>query len=158
MKKDGFVKLLRRIIREEVRNAVKAELKPLLNEVDVKNHDINLHEVMDTPNIKKQPVSKKQYTKNPMLNDLLNETANTPASQELTDWSKMEYKSDMAEAFGDVRKKSGPAMPLTTKGINGERIDMNNEAVATTVNAMTKDYSALIKAIDKKNGKMGTIK
>ena len=35
---------------------------------------------------------------------------------------------------------------------------MNNEAVATTVNAMTRDYSALIKAIDKKNGKMGISK
>jgi hypothetical protein len=29
---------------------------------------------------------------------------------------------------------------------------MDNEQVATAVNAMTKDYSALMKAIDKKKG------
>jgi hypothetical protein len=30
---------------------------------------------------------------------------------------------------------------------------MSNEGVKTAVNAMTKDYSALMKAIDKKKGK-----
>jgi len=60
----------------------------------------------------------------------------------------MNFRSDMAEAFGMQSSNT----PLATKGINGERIDMNNEAVATTVNAMTKDYSALMKAIDKKKG------
>jgi|21_taG_2_1085346.scaffolds.fasta_scaffold57105_2 hypothetical protein len=158
MKKDGFVKLLRRIIREEVSNAVKAELKPLLNEVDIKKDDINLHEVMDTPRTVKPPVAKKQFTKNPVLNDLLNETANSPVSQELTDWSQMEYKSSMAEAYGEPKQNMAPMRPPVSKGINGERIDMNNEAVASTVNAMTRDYSGLIKAIDRKNGKMGTTK
>ena len=41
---------------------------------------------------------------------------------------------------------------LATRDINGKPIDMNNEQVATTVGAMTKDYSALMKAIDKKKG------
>jgi len=41
-------------------------------------------------------------------------------------------------------------MPLATKGINGEAVNMNNQGVASTVKAMTKDYSALMKAIDKK--------
>ena len=144
MKTNGFVKLLRKVIREEVRNVIVKELKPILNEVNIKKHDINLHGVMDTPNIPKQPVAKKQYTKNVALNDILNETANTPPSE----WNSMNFRSDMAEAFGIQR---GPT-PLATKGINGETIDMNNEAVASTVSAMTKDYSALMKAIDKKKG------
>lgn len=144
MKTDGFVKLLRKVIREEVRSVIVKELRPILNEVNIKKHDINLQEVMDTPNTPKQPVAKKQYTKNAALNDILNETANTPPSE----WESMNFSSRMAESFGMQR---GPA-PLATKGINGEPIDMNNEAVATTVNAMTKDYSALMKAIDKKKG------
>jgi len=46
--------------------------------------------------------------------------------------------------------------PLATKGINGEGIDMSNENVASTVNAMTKDYSGVMKAmnkLDKQKGK-----
>ena len=144
MKTQGFVKLLRKVIREEVRNVIVKELKPILNEVNIKKHDINLQEVLDTPKKPKQPVMKKQYTKNAALNDILNETASTPPEE----WNSMNFRSDMAEAFGMQSSNT----PLTTKGINGESIDMNNEAVATTVNAMTKDYSALMKAIDKKKG------
>ena len=144
MKTNGFVKLLRKVIREEVRNVIVKELKPILNEVNINKHDINLHEVIDTPKPTKQPVAKKQYTKNAALNDILNETANTPPSE----WNSVNFRSEMAEAFGMQSSNT----PLATKGINGERIDMNNEAVASTVNAMTKDYSALMKAIDKKKG------
>jgi len=144
MKTQGFVKLLRKVIREEVRNVIVKELKPILNEVNIKKHDINLQEVLDTPKKPKQPVMKKQYTKNAALNDILNETASTPPEE----WNSMNFRSDMAEAFGMQSSNT----PLATKGINGERIDMNKEAVASTVNAMTKDYSALMKAIDKKKG------
>ena len=42
------------------------------------------------------------------------------------------------------------SLPLATSGIKGEAVDMSNEQVASAVNAMTKDYSALMKAIDKK--------
>jgi len=112
--------------------------------VNIKKHDINLQDVLDTPKKPNQPVMKKQYTKNAALNDILNETASTPPEE----WNSMNFRSDMAEAFGMQSSNT----PLATKGINGERIDMNNEAVATTVNAMTKDYSALMKAIDKKKG------
>ena len=153
MKTEGFVKLLRKVIREEVRNVINKELKPLLNETKIEKHDINLHEIADIPKRSTKPVAKKQYTKNPILNDLLNETATTPATQELTDWSTMNFKQEMAQSFGAERSHNMPVAPLATKGINGEVVDMNNEGVASAVNAMTKDYSALMKAIDKKKGK-----
>lgn len=144
MKTNGFVKLLRKVIREEVRNVIVKELKPILNEVNINKHDINLHEIADTPTMPKRPVAKKQYTKNAALNDILNETASTPPSE----WNSMNFRSDMAEAFGMHSSNT----PLATKGINGESIDMSKEAVATTVKAMTRDYSGLMKAIDKKKG------
>ena len=156
MESKTFVKLLRKIIREEVSKAV----KQVLNESkfnQVTNSNINLSEMTDDP-MPNRPVAKKKYTKNKMLNDLLNETAAAPVSEELTDWSTMNFKSEMAESFGVQRQDTKPTIPLATRGINGESVNMNNEAVATTVNAMTRDYSALIKAIDKKNGKMGTNK
>ncbi len=140
MKTEGFVKLLRKVIREEVSKAIKTELKPLLNEVKSVNENTSL------TNITPRPVTKKKYTKNPVLNDLLNETAAVPSAG----YDTLNYKSEMAQAFG-MEQHNAPVAPMT--GINGEVINMNNEAVKTTVNAMTKDYSALMKAIDKKKGK-----
>ena len=150
MESKNFIKLLRKIIREEVSNAVKSALnESRTNQV---TSNINLSEIVEDP-MPNRPVAKKKFTKNKMLNDLLNETASTPPSQELTDWSTMNFKSEMAESFGTYNQSAGPTMPLATKGINGEPVNMNNEGVATAVKAMTRDYSALMKAIDKKKGK-----
>jgi hypothetical protein len=62
------------------------------------------------------------------------------------------FKSEMAESFGISR----PPQSLANTGINGEAVNMNNETVAKTVNAMTKDYSAMMnkmKEMDKQKGK-----
>ena len=87
------------------------------------------------------------FTSNSALNDLLNETAAKPANGELADWSSMNFKSQMAQSY---QQPANNVRPLATSGIDGELVNMNNKAVASTVNAMTKDYSALMKAIDKK--------
>jgi len=151
MKTEGFVKLLRKVIREEVRNVIKAELKPILNEVKNKKHDISLHDVMLSDDTPKQSVAKKQFVKDPILNEMLNQTAATPSSQEASEWATMNFRSEMAQAMG---MNNGPAgmQPLASSGINGEAVDMSNKEVAKTVDNMTKDYSALMKAINKKKG------
>jgi len=143
MNSKSFTKLLRKIIREEVRTAVRDVLtENATDHKQVISHGLQMNEMANTR-------TKKQFTKNSMLNDLLNETAATPSSTGMTDWNTMNFKSEMAQAFG---METSPAIaPMT--GINGESVNMNNEKVATTVNAMTKDYSALMKAIDKKKGK-----
>ena len=112
MKSDGFIKLLRKVIREEVQAAIKAELRPLLNE-----------------------------------------TANAPATQEMLDYSTTNFSSAMGEAIGSPQHVSRPLMPLVTNDINGVPVNMQNENVAKTVDLMTKDYSALMKAIDKKKNR-----
>ena len=136
MESKSFVKILRKVIREEVRSAVRSELQQL---------DENA--LPATPKMRK-PVQQKRFVKNDMLNDILNETSAMPADQE---WSTMNFKSEMAQAFG--MQSAGPAAPLATTDINGAPINMNNEAVVATVDAMTKDYSSLMKAIDKKKGR-----
>ena len=145
MESKTFVKLLRKIIREEVSKAVRSALNESTVQV---SSNINLQEIEDPmPN---RPIAKKKYTKNKMLNDLLNETAATPASGELADWSSMNFKSQMAQSY---QQPTINVMPLATSGIDGERVNMNNKGVAATVNAMTKDYSSLMKAIDKKKAR-----
>ena len=141
MDSKSFTKLLRKIIREEVKSAVRQVLtEDSINHKQVMSHGMHMHEMASS-----RP--KKKFTKNSLLNDLLNETANTPVSQEMTDWSTMNFKSEMANAFGVPDMASGP---ITSTGINGEAVNLQKEEVAATVNAMTKDYSQLMKAIDKK--------
>ena len=156
MKSKTFVKLLRMIIREEVSKAVKSAL----NESSIKKvTDISLKEIAEDP-MPNRPVAKKKYVKDSMLNDILNETAAMPVGQEMADWSSMNFKSEMAQSFGNERQLNiqNNIAPVATQGINGEPVNMQNEKVASVMNAMTRDYSGLIKAIDKKNGKMGTSK
>ena len=147
MNSKSFVKLLRKIIKEEVRDAVREVLtEQKVNHNQIIEHGMNLSHITDNP-MPNRPVAKKQFTKNSMLNDLLNETAAMPNDQAMSDWNTMNYRSEMAEAFG---MSTGPTAPLATTGINGEPVNMNNDSVASTMNAMTKDYSKLMKAIDKK--------
>jgi len=141
MSSKSFVKLLRKIIREEVQGAVRQVLtEQKTNHKQVIEHGMQMYEATET-----RP--KKQFTKNSMLNDLLNETAATPIAPEMAQWNTSNYKSQMDDAFGVA---SGPVNSLATTGINGEAVNMQDSEVAATVNAMTKDYSKLMKAIDKK--------
>ena len=87
------------------------------------------------------------------MNDLLNETANTPATQEMIDYSTTNFSSAMKEANAISQNSYSPSVPLVTSDINGTPVNMQNENVAKTVGLMTKDYSALMKAIDKKKNK-----
>lgn len=154
METKSFFNALRKIIREEVQSAVRTEMKRVLNEQRVApkqiiDHGIRMSEQAVKPN------KPKTFVKDPMLNDLLNETAASPLIHD--EWATMDFKSEMAQAFGGMRS-AGPDMSFTTpaiaplKDINGVPVDIRNEKVATVVNAMTKDYSALMKAIDKKKG------
>lgn len=150
MESKSFIKLLRKVIREECRAAVRTELKSVLNEnKSSSNDDISLRKMVDKPMVNKLK-SKQTFSKNSVLNDLLNETATTAPSQEQMDWSKMNYKSEMAESFGNEQQPQ--LRPVVSSGINGEPVNMADDKIAASVNAMTKDYSSLMKAIDKKKG------
>ena len=145
MKSESFVKLLRKVIREEVTRAVRTEMKELLQEkkVDHKkviSHGMNLNNIVS----KKQ----KQYVKDPMLNDILNSTG------PLQENRAMSFDSGMAQSFKSMMS-TDPGVPhvAPVTDIQGKAVNMSNEGVKTAVNAMTKDYSALMKAIDKKKGK-----
>jgi hypothetical protein len=105
---------------------------------------MQLHDMVEQKPVKK---ARKKYSDNAMLNDILNDTTSL---KENSDWSTMNFKSEMAQAFG--MNSSNPVVaPMTD--LQGKPLNTNNEQVATVVNAMTKDYSALMKAIDKKKGK-----
>lgn len=149
MDKKSFANVLRKIIREEVTKAVRTEMRALLNEnktdhSKVIDHGISLHEMMDEPVPTQRKSKPRQYSKNSMLNDLLNDTA--PLRE---NWDSVSFNSQMAQAYAP----SSQPMVAPPTDLDGRPVNTDNEKVATVVNAMTKDYSALMKAIDKKKGK-----
>ena len=152
MSSKSFVKVLRKVIREEVRAAVKEILTEQTNSSKQVINNLGLSEAMH------KPKSKKKFTKNSMLNDILNETAGSadfstmregPAVMQEDIPSLGNFKSSMAESFGMNRQPQA----LATTDVNGKAVNMNDENVAKTLNVMTKDYRALMKAIDKKKSR-----
>lgn len=149
----GFINTLRKVIREEVQLAVRTEMRKMLTETKTDHrkaitHGLELEQLANHQTTKRQ--ERKTFSKDPLLNDLLNETATLPTDE----WTTMNFRSEMAQAFGGMRVNGDSNVPFVapTTDHDGRPVNMANEQVATAVNAMTKDYSALMKAIDKKKG------
>tara|TARA_B100001094_G_scaffold226291_1_gene220687 strand:+ start:3586 stop:4047 length:462 start_codon:yes stop_codon:yes gene_type:complete len=150
MKAKTFENLIRKVVREEIDYALRREIKTLKEDLrdelkpTIIEHKTNLVEVSNE-NPTTQPVSKhslrekimgtkpikqkRNFVSDGTLNDLLNETAmgdtNTQSSNSPVSLSK---------PFA-----SGAPMSMDTTGMPPE-----------VANAVTRDYSSLMKAIDNK--------
>ncbi len=144
----SFVKILRKVIREEVSKAVtKALNENVISDKQVMDHGINLSEIAENPMPTRPYAKKKKFAKNSMINDLLNETAATG------DFASM--MEGPAVGMMDDYPQMGPTRKSQMVGINGEAVKPATKELEAVNNAINKDYSHLIKAINKKNGKMG---
>ena len=133
-----FTQALRQIIRQEMREVLTEELLPILQ-------DVLTEQKHPTPSRPKRSESNKRktFSKNSILNDLLNDTASSTNFAEMNTGPLVESGLSMMSSEPDVA-------PMTD--IDGRPIDTSNEAVANVLNIMNKDYSALMTAIDKKKG------
>lgn len=150
MKANQFINLLRTVIREEVQIAVRTELR-VLTESSIKQ-PARISEskppVLKNKTVQTKVRTPKQYASNPLLNEILNETSMyTSTIEEFDEWPTM--------PMGGLQMNTKAPQMITD--INGNRVDVNalsqTEAGAAVVDALTKDYSALMKAIDAKKGK-----
>ena len=142
MKAKTFENLIRRVVREEIDYALRREIKSLKEDLrdelkpTITEHTERMVEVPKQNSLKekimgKKPFKKQQFVGDNTLNDLLNETAAGDTNTQ----SAMAPVS-LSEPFA-----TGAPMPMDTTGMP--------ESVA---NAVTRDYSGLMKAIDKKKG------
>ena len=145
MKAKTFENLIRKVVREEIDYALRREIKSLKEDLRdefkptiTEQHTIpknSLKEkIMGTP-IQPSPkkvFKPKQFTNNNTLNSLLNETA-------MGD-------TNLDSAHAPVSMES----PLTPSGVGNLPAEAIPNAVADAVN---RDYSGLMKAIDKKRNK-----
>ena len=148
MKAKTFENLIRKVVREEIDYALRREIKTLkedlrdelkptivehterIVEVPEETKNSLREKIMGNGPIKQRP--KQNFVKDSALNDLLNETA-----QGDTNLESGNAPVSMAQPFA-----TGAPLPMDTTGMP--------DSVA---NAVTKDYSGLMKAIAKKKGR-----
>ena len=142
MKAKTFENLIRKVVREEIDYALRREIKSLKEDLrdelkpNIVEHTERKVEVPQQSSLKekimgKKPFKKHQFVGNSTLNDLLNETAAGDTNTQ----SAMAPVS-LAQPFS-----SGAPLPMDTTGMPTE-----------VANAVTRDYSGLMNAINKRNG------
>ena len=143
--------IVRKVVREELKpilSEVKKSQKPIIKEIKSKKVkvdplDINISEIIAEDKKVSKP---KSFIKNPLLNEMLNET------HQSGEWRTMDgnpYTSNQAQSF----MAGGSTTVAPMQDIDGNPVNTNSEEVAGVMNVINKDYSQLMKAIDKKKGR-----
>ena len=149
MNTKSFVKILRKVVREEVQRAVTEVLtEQTVSHKKVIDHGMNLQRIAEGQGNTARTTSrkKKTFSKNKMLDDILNETAETGDFK-----SMMEGPAVTQEDWPTMGQTRTSAMVQpTAQGINGESVDTSKQEVQNVMKAVTRDYSGLMSAINKK--------
>lgn len=144
-------KQLVKIIQEVVRREIKKEI----NEIFINEQKTSSKKLADVIPQVSEPKEQVKYTNNKSLNDVLNETVGLSKNQTSEyptmgggtfDTSRM---ADMLGYGGSDEKKRevGAVQTMQKAGVNVDQVPDH------VTSALTKDYSKLMKAIDKKKGK-----
>ena len=135
MKKTELKMIIREIVREEVR----MELKTLLKEYKTKTIKKPVKSVK-----KSQPRVNQKYSNNSTLNSILNETAQN------TDWDTLGGETFTTQNMSGILNKQYGNGQITDDQMV-ESMGVSPETVPDHVtDALTKDYSQLMKTMDKK--------
>ena len=160
MKKQELIKIIELVVRKEVKKQV--------NEIFIKENketqEPSLTELVSEPitKVASKPNKEVHYTDNQELNKVLNETAGGIPQGEggyetmgggIYDSSKINDILVKESGYGNpesVKEKKREIAAVDTIKKAGVSVDQVPDHVT---NALTKDYSAVMKAIDKKKGK-----
>ena len=141
MKTGKLVSLIKEVVKQEVKKQV---TNILINETNIPK---------TKPVVKKKKVKEQKFTDNSVLNKILNETAQQQEEYPTLGGGTFD-SSRMTEMLGygslgndEVKREVAAASTLKSGGINPEA------APEHLKDALTRDYSGLMKAIDKKKGK-----
>jgi hypothetical protein len=134
MKKDELVEIIRTLVKEEIHNTLPQLLMEVLaekmneNSASILENKVEKKQTVPSPAPRKPtpPQTPKQYTNNPILNQVLNETV------------------------GGVPQEAEPSSAIDVlNNLTPQQLNENKE-VAGVANALNKDYRALLKAVDAK--------
>ena len=141
MKTSKLVSLIKEVVKQEVKKQV---TNILINETNIPK---------TKPVVKKKKVKEQKFTDNPTLNKILNETAQQ--QEEYPTLGGGTFDSSRAtELLGygslgndEVKREVAAASTIKSAGMNPDA------APEHLKDALTRDYSGLMNAIDKKKGK-----
>ena len=153
MKKNELIKIIELVVRKEV--------KKQMTEIFINDkEEIKLSETISKPTPKKviKKKSKKQYTKDKALNEVLNNTKPLGSSGQTDEYPTLGGgilgSDNMADVlgYGDLgmgqnKERAREMAAVDTIKKQGVSVDQVPEDVQ---NALTRDYSGLMKAINKK--------
>jgi hypothetical protein len=144
MKKTELRTMIRNIVREEVAmaiNEVITELKQPIQQVS-----------KPKPKVVEGKEPYKKYSKNAVLNDILNETAQGE------EWKTLGDEKFTTDRMGDIMNKSYGDM-MTSKPSADQMIISSggdpNSANDTIKNVLNRDYSGVVKAMAKNSQQKG---
>jgi len=153
MEQKKFIQVLRKIVKEEVRSVIKEELTEILHE----GLQSTVNELTNKQPITKKPdtVKKHGMFKENKFANILNQTEVTKETTTPSDYANLMNEdivmtSNNAQNFGMQRSIRSNTAPSVIDAETGQNIPVQDTAIA---NAMTRDYSALMKAIDKKKNR-----
>ena len=154
MNKKELIKIIELVVRKEV--------KKQMTEIFINDEkEMSLSETISKPKVTKKK-SKKQYTKNKVLNEVLNNTKPL-GSQEQEDYPTLGGgvlgSDNMAEVlgYGDLGRGQNKERAREMAAVDSiKKAGVNVDQVPEDVqNALTRDYSGLMKAINKKKSGEG---
>jgi len=156
MKKSELVKIIREAVRAEIKVVLKEILGAKKSNITEFSNTMSHAETLFKPKKSKKTkkIAKQQFTENSVLNDVLNETANqtewpTMGGKTLSANSAPAGKSGLAAAMGlgNMDETFG-GKPSAQQMLPADR--QHVEVPKDVEKALTRDYSDLMKAINKK--------
>jgi len=138
MKQGKLVSLIKEVVKQEVKKQI----------TDILINETNIPKAK--PVVKKRKVKEQKFTDNPTLNKILNETASQQDDYPTLGGDTFD-SSRMTELLGygggvgnkEVKREVAAASTLRSAGLTPET------APEHLTNALTRDYSGLMKAINK---------
>ncbi len=147
MKKSDLVRVIREVIRQEVKKVLKEELKKALPQKEKDPNEFG--KMMEhADELFNGPKKSQQFTKNPALNEAMNQTANdewptmggktfTNGRQGLASMMGMESPDQMFGGMPTVQQMAPK---------DRQHIEIDEDLAGI----LTRDYTDLMKAVDKK--------
>tara|TARA_Y100001963_G_C6584738_1_gene355157 strand:- start:28 stop:438 length:411 start_codon:yes stop_codon:yes gene_type:complete len=134
-KKTNVRTLIRTIVREEVAMAI----QEVITEMKKPTQQVS------QPKPKKKVFEKKQFSKNSIINEVMNETAASDEWKTMGDgtYDSSKMNDILSSAYEDTSNDNGNL--AASMGVNPDTPGMD---------FLKKDYRAVMKAIDKKQGKV----
>ena len=157
MDTNKLIKAIQLLIKEEVKKEVAKKEKALRKSIPkelkqsqpkvVEKDPFDVEHVFET-----KQEDKKTFTSNSTLNDMLNETAQGGEWRTINGQGGV-FQSSQAQSWGGVNPQTPSVLQTTEGGQVSTQQLQQTDAGKAVVDALTRDYSGLMKHINDKKGK-----